>query len=797
MMLKNFFTTAFRSLIRHKAHATINIAGLALGIACCLVLFLVVRYERSFDQHHVKVDRIYRVNTQFLTGENGLTTNAPIPVGQALKEDFPEIEEYVTTSLIDNGGLIKVGNKVFKQPGIAYVTPAFFRIFDVTWLAGNPAQSLAEPNTVVLSKSTAQKYFGPAAASQPELTLGKIIKLNGQYNLKVTGLIADFPATTDLPFEMLISYASLPSQTNQDLNSWNNITSAYSHFVLLRKGADPKLLEKKFPAFRQKYTSETLQTYLLQPLREMHHDARFENYNGRIMPVENINSLILIGVFILLTACINFTNLATAQSVKRSREVGIRKVLGANRPQLIRQFIAETFLLTVFAVLVAILAAYITLPALQDLLRTKILFQPWYDKEIITFLAGITVVVTFLAGFYPALIVSGFKPVLALKNKLTTAGSGGISLRRGLIVLQFVIAQALIIGTLVVSNQLEYFRNKPLGYHKNAVITIPLPANTKADDTRALRTRLGQLAGVKNVSFALTPPSYEGGWFAGFNFEGSGLKDDVICQMMPVDATFLKTYGLKLLAGRSLRQNGDSAAVVVNEAVLRAMRIKNPAEAIGRQIRNLEQLVTIVGVVQDFHAQSLKKAIGPIIMNRVDWIEMAGVRLEPSNLRPTIAQVEQIWKQSFPESIFEFTFLEDDIAKFYEEEVKMYRLFRIFAGIAIFISCLGLYGLVSFMAVQRTKEIGIRKVLGASIAKIVALFTKEFFALILLAFAVAAPLAWYFMHAWLQNFEYQVPLGLDIFLSAILFSLAIAGITIVYRSVRAALTNPVQNLRNE
>ncbi|CAA9213675.1 MAG: Acidobacterial duplicated orphan permease (function unknown) [uncultured Adhaeribacter sp.] len=795
-MLKNFFTTAFRSLSRNKAHTTINIAGLALGIACCLVLFLVVRYERSFDRHHAKADRIYRVNTQFLSGEGCFTANAPIPLGQAIKEDCPEAEEVTTTSYLEGDGLIKVDNQIYKEEGIAYVAPNFVRIFDVTWLAGNPQDALSEPNAVVLSKSIAQKYFGQAATTQPDLVLGKTIKLNNKYTLKVTGLVADFPATTDLPFEILISYASLPSQTGQNLKAWDNINSSYSHFVLLRPRTDPKQLEKKFPAIEKKHTGENKQTYLLQPLREMHHDRRFDNYNGRTMPVENINALILIGVFILLTACINFINLATAQSFRRSREVGIRKVLGANRPQLIRQFISETFLLTVAAMLLAGVAAYLILPYLQGLLEAKLAFQPWRDQSIITFLAGITVVVTVLAGFYPALILSGFKPVLALKNKITAAGSGGLSLRRGLIVMQFVIAQALIIGTVVVSDQLSLFRNRPIGYNPAANITVPFPANTKSDDVRALRTQLKQLPGVKNVSFSLMPASSSGDWSAGYNFEESGLKDDISCIMMPIDADFLDTYGLTLLAGRNLRQT-DTAVVVVNEAVLRTMGIKNAQEAIGRKIKQFDKQATIVGVVKDYHVKSLKKAISPIVMIRMDWLNIAGIKMDPASLRPTIAQVEQLWKQTFPESIFEFTFLEDDIAKFYEEEVRMYRLFRIFAGIAIFISCLGLYGLVSFMAVQRTKEIGIRKVLGASVANIVALFTKEFFALILIAFAVAAPLAWFFMHAWLQNFEYQVNLGLGIFLTAILFSLVIAGITIVYRSVRAALTNPVQNLRSE
>ncbi|WP_224998678.1 ABC transporter permease [Cesiribacter sp. SM1] len=795
-MLKNFFIIGFRSIRRNKAHTAINVAGLALGIACCLLLFLVVRYESSFDRHHAKAERIYRVNTQFMTGEGGVSTNAPVPVGKALKEEFPEIEEAATTRFYGSG-LIKVGDQVFREPGIANVGPAFFRIFDVNWLAGSPETSLAEPNTVVLSKSVAEKYFGPDAATNPATVLGRTITFNSEAPLQITGLVEDFPATTDLPFRILISYATLPTPVVEDHTYWVNISNSYSHFLLLKEGVDPQLLEAKFPVVQKKYTGENRYAYLLQPLSEMHHDSRFSNYNRRIMPPENINGLILIGLFILFTACINFINLATAQSVKRSKEVGVRKVLGANRNQLLRQFLAETFLITSLAMVVAVVAALFALPYLQELLEVAISFRPLQDATLLAFLAAITLVVTLLAGFYPAMLVSGFRPVAAIKNKITAPKTGALTLRQGLIVMQFVIAQVLIIGTLVVSSQLDYFRNLPLGYNQEALITVPLPANTQEQAIYPLRTQLEQLSGVKNVSFGFTPPSNDGGWFGTYNFEGSGLKDDIVCQMMPIDANYLETYGLTLLAGRNLRQVGDTAAVLVNEALLRTMHIDNPEKAIGRTVSNFGRALTIVGVVKDFHSQSLRQAIGPVLMERRDQMRFAGIKLHMADLRSTLGQIEQQWKQTFPESVFEFTFLEEDIANFYREEVKMYTLFRIFSGIALFISCLGLYGLVSFMAVQRTKEIGIRKVLGASVTNIVLLFTKEFFVLIFIAFSIAAPLAWYFMNAWLQNFEYQVSLGLSVFLAAILFSLLIAGITVGYRSVHAAFSNPVKNLRTE
>jgi len=797
-MLKNFFTTAVRSLIRNRVHSVINIAGLALGIACCLVIFLVVRYEWSYDAFHSKADRIYRVNTKFLD-DGTFNSSAPKPIAATLKQDFPEVQEATTTNFVDEG-LVKVGTELYKETGITYVAPTFFRMFDAQWLAGNPATALAEPHTVVLTQSIALKYFGGAPDRIAQTTLGKTIKLNGVDLLKVTGVLADFPANTDLPFKILISYISLESQPNNDLTSWTNVSSSFAHFVLLPPGADPQQLEKKLPAFEKKYLGvdeARLRTHVLQPLREMHSDNRFGNYSGRTMDKESSNGLILIGLFILLTACINFINLSTAQSAKRSKEVGVRKVLGANRSQLVRQFLIETLLLSIGAMLLAALLTYLLLLPLKQLLTLHLDFNPFNDGELFAFLIMITLSVSLLAGFYPALILSGYQPVVALKNKFMAGGPRALSLRRSLIVLQFAIAQILIISTIIVSGQLDYFRSKPLGFNKDAVLTIPFPQNTKPQNTQALRTQLEQLPGVKSVSFARFTPSDESNWYVGFNYPGSGLKDDITSQNIPIDHRYVTTFGLTLVAGKDLTSNNDSADVLVNEALVRKMNIKNSTNALYRKIIMNDKNYRIVGVVKDFHTQSLHAGINPVILLKAKTVYLAGIKLNAAKLNRTIAQIEQIWEKTYPESLFEFKFLDETIANFYREEVKMFKLFRLFAGVAIFISCLGLYGLVSFMAVQRTKEIGIRKVLGASVANIVGLFTKEFFGLILVAFAIAAPLGWYAMQAWLQNFEFRNPMGPGSFLIAILFSLLIAGITVIYRSVRAALTNPVQNLRTE
>ena len=796
-MFRNYLITAFRSLARNKAHSVINVAGLALGIACCLMIFLVVRYEKSYDTFHSKADRIFRVNTHFKS-TGGFSGGAPMPVAKALKQNFPEIEQ-ATTALYANNGLIKVNNQLYKETGIAYVGPEFFSILDAKWLAGNPKQALSDPNAVVLTKSIAQKYFGGTGNQIMQNALGKIIKFDTKQTLKVTGILEDFPDNTDLPFKILVSW-NTPNLWSNNINDWVSFGASNVHVVLLRPGADVAQLQKKIPVMEKKYmgaVEASRRTHVLQPLREMHYDERFGNLNGRVVAKENLGGLVLIGLFILLIACINFINLATAQSVKRSKEVGVRKVLGANRGQLVRQFLAETSLLSLLATGLAAALTLLLLPQFKELLNLDLSFNPFTDGSLLVFLLLIIVAVSVLAGVYPAFVLSGFQPVLALKNKIAAVRSGGFSLRRSLIVGQFAIAQVLIISTIVVSNQLEFFRSKSLGFNKDAVVTLPIPAENKPETARALRQQLNQIPGIKSVSFAVFTPSSEDNQWSTFTFTGSDPTKEYYIQEIPIDHTYLQTYGLTLLAGKNLDLTTDSSDILVNERVLRTMNIASPEAAIGQKVDWDWKKRRIVGVVKDFHTGSLRDEIPGVFMRRIPHTELIGLKLEPTALRTTMAQVEQIWKKAYPESLFEFTFLDETISNFYREEVKMFKLFRLFAGIAIFISCLGLYGLVSFMAVQRTKEIGIRKVLGASMVHIVGLFTKEFFVLIVIAFVLAAPLAWYAMQAWLQNFEYRDPMGPGSFFIAILFSLLIAGITVIYRSIKAARTNPVQNLRIE
>jgi hypothetical protein len=444
---------------------------------------------------------------------------------------------------------------------------------------------------------------------------------------------------------------------------------------------------------------------------------------------------------------------------------------------------------------IALLLTYLLVPQLKALLSLDIIFNPFTDIHLLAFLLIITGLVSILAGIYPAVILSGFQPVMALKNKVLSSGGSIFSLRRSLIVVQFAIAQLLIICTIVVSGQLEYFRSKPLGFNKNAIITVPFPPGNKPETTSSLRNQLEQITGIKQVSFGNRTPSSTSQSWSPFKVEGN--PKEFYSQHMGIDHNYLQTYGLTLVAGHALTPTSDSSQILVNETLLGWVGLSNPEKAIGLRLTMHDKTYQIAGVVKDFYTGTLHKGINGIIMRKAPFVGMASVKLASADMRSTIEQIEQLWKKTYPESVFEFQFLDETIALFYREEVKMFKLFRAFSGIAIFISCLGLYGLVSYMAEQRTKEIGIRKVLGASMAHIVGLFTKEFFILIGIAFLLAAPLAWYAMHTWLQDFENRLPLGAGSFITAILFSLLIAGITVAYRSIRAALVNPVKSLRNE
>ncbi|MFD0765074.1 ABC transporter permease [Mucilaginibacter lutimaris] len=804
-MIKNYFKTAWRSLKRNKSYTIINITGLAVGIAACLLIFLVINFETSFDNYHTKKDHIYRVLAK-RTSSEGVKYRAgvPFPTSRGMRLDYPNIpligsiydDDNRQLSIIENNGEVKR----FKEPDVFFTEPQLLKIFDFGWLAGDKKNALVEPNTIIISKKIAEKYFG-----KWDDAIGKTIRYNNNLDLKVTGVLQNPPSNTDLPLNIAISYSTLKN-TNYKNNQedWGSTFGSHSCFVLLPDNVTEKSFNQSLIGFIKKHKPEDVKrdAMLLQPLAEMHYDTRAGLYTNQVFSKDLIKALSLIGLFLLVIACVNFVNLATAQAVNRSKEVGIRKVLGSQRQQLILQFLSETFIITLFSIILAIGVSELALSSLNKLLEIELTKKFIFNPVIITFLVGVLISVTLLSGIYPALILSGFNPIAALKNKISKGKSNGITLRRSLVVLQFGIAQVLIIGTIVIISQLNHFKNSPLGFDKDATITVTLPGDSLTRlKLSALKSDILQQPGVKGVSYSFGSPSDNKNWGSPIRYDNAEKETDFRVNMKWADVDYFGLYNIKFVAGRPFIKSDTVREYVVNETLLKNLGVTNPNDAIGKTLGIWDDKTLthkIVGVVKDFNVSSLREQIPPVLM--ASWngqYETANIKLKTSNIKPTLKAIEKLWASTFPEEVYEYKFLDEKIASFYKKEDQLSQLYKIFAGMAIFISCLGLYGMVSFMAVQRTKEVGIRKTLGASVANIVFLFSKEFTLLIIISFVIAAPIAWYFTQQWLQDFTYKIKPGVGIFAVSIGASVIIAWLTVGYKAISAALVNPVKSLKSE
>jgi putative ABC transport system permease protein len=807
-MIKNYIKTAWRNLSRNKSYAAINIIGLAIGIASCLIIFLIVQYETSFDDFHKQKDQTYRVVTA-TTGPQGLDlgSGVPFPTGQALRIDFPQLKE-VATIMRTGKGIFSIGDnskhaaKKFKEDDTFYAEPQFFSVFDFGWLAGDKKTALAEPNTVVLTQSEAERFFGDWRDA-----VGKVITYNNNINLKITGILKNMPANTDFPLKLVISYASTKVKGGDfyaQKDDWVSTFGSHNCFIVLPSNIPVAQFNQNLAAFVKKHKpAEYVKDGMrLQPLNDIHYNTQINKFTSSAFSWPLLKAISLIGLFLLVIACVNFINLATAQAVNRSKEVGIRKVLGSNRKQLIIQFISETFIVTFVAVLLAAFIAVAALPFFNKLLEIQLSNSFIYDPTVLLFIVGLIIGVTLLAGFYPALVLSGFNPISALKNKIAASRASGVSLRRGLVIFQFCIAQVLVIGTLVIIGQMNYFKNKSLGFVKDAVITVPIPRDSLAQTKlNSLRDQLLQQPGISNVSYSFASPSDNNGWSTDFKYNNAPKRTNFEANLKWADPEYFSLYKLQFVAGHAYAKSDTVHEYVVNETLLKKLGVRDPQQAIGKYINlwdDKTKYAQIVGVVKDFNVSSLKDEIPPVIM--ASWkavYQRINIKIQPVNVRQSLATVERLWISNFPDGMYEYQFLDEKIANFYQNEDQLSQLYKIFAGIAIFISCLGLYGLVSFMAVQRTKEVGIRKTLGASVSNIVYLFSKEFTVLIIVAFAISAPVGYYLMHKWLQDYTYRIPIGPGIFILAILASVAIAWITVGYKAIKAALANPVNSLRSE
>ena len=816
-MLKNYFTTALRALKRNWSYSIINVLGLTLGLACCLLLFVSVRYELSFDRHNANADRIYRMlGVDKTSSDSKPNTGITFPALAALRNDFPDLKHQLTMVSRIKSAVVSVGSKAgankkrFQEMDgvLAFAEPEYFNLFDYRWKKGSPQTALSNPNTVVLSDRIAHKYFGD---TNP---MGKTIRLENRMDFRVTGIVESPPATSSMPFDVFLSHASILTYGNTSPpDDWKSSYGGAQIYMMLpapSTGSETPAarMERQLVGFVSKYhdpeDAKKLQ-YILQPLTDIHFATNITNYAQRSISIEMIWAMVLVGLFILGTACINFINLATAQAIRRSREVGVRKVLGSTRGQLVRQFLGETSVLTGIAVVLALLVAQLSLPYVSDLLNIKPGAVTLLNPLVLGFLITLGLLTTVLAGFYPALVLSGYQPILALKGRIQSTGTSRyLTLRRGLIIGQFSISQILIIGTIIAYSQMKYFRSVDLGYSRDAVLTVTLPQN-EPGQLENLRAKLTNVAGVKSISFGMTTPSSTSNWTTGFRFENNDKEPGYGIVMRPADTAYVRTYGLKLLAGRMYQPADSIREIVINETFMKRLGFQKPEQVIGKLMTIAGESVKkpIVGVVKDFNLFSLRDQVEPGVLTtqrgnyRTLALNLSTQQGGTEAIRQLLKQVETAWTATFPEFVFTYEFLDETLANFYKSEQQTYLLFQLLAGIALFIGCLGLYGVVAFMAETRTKEVGVRKVLGASTAHIFGLFSIDFVKLVLIALVLSSPVAWYIMHKWLQKFAYKIDIEWWMFALAGLLAVTIALITVSFQSIKAAFMNPVTSLRSE
>ena len=808
-MINNYFKIAFRNLWKNKGFSAINIVGLAIGIATCLIIMLFVTNELGYDRFNKKADRIARVYFQGqIQGEKLKESSVMAPVARAMMREFPEVED---ATRLRYAGFPKVlsNNQVFKDDAFGYADANFFQVFTLPFIKGDMKTALAEPNTVVVTKDVAKKYFGYADA------IGKTISLKDGDNkapMRVTGVIENIPQNSHFRFGLLASMAGLEESKQQ-----NWMSSNFHTYVVLKDRHDFNKLEAKIPTLVDKYigpqmkdgTGQTLAefrksgsnlTFHLQKLTDIHLYSDFQGDTSRPGDVKNIYIFSAIAIFMLLIACINFMNLSTAGASKRSREVGIRKVLGSMKWELVRQFLVESTLIAFIALLLSLLFIKLALPVFNDLSGQQLTLGFADHPLMIPALLGVILFTGLVAGSYPAFYLSSFKPVAVLKGKFIS-GKGGVSFRSALVVFQFFISIILIVSTMVVYNQLSFIQEKEVGYNKDKVLVI---SGTWAlgKNMNIFRKQLQEDPAVLSVSASRYLPA---GPSDNNNFFVSSVQEpDKMVKTLryEVDENYLQTLGIKIKEGRnfSIEFGRDSAAVILNEAAVHALGWKQ--DAVGQTIsrvskRGEKEFYNVIGVVKDFHFRSLHERISPLLMVLAPDPGNLVVKVKTANTAALVEKLQKRFKEYGAEDPMSYSFLDERYNNTYKSEEKVGTILGIFAGLTIFVACLGLFGLAKFTAEQRTKEIGIRKVLGASTARLSAMLSKEFVKLVLIACLIAFPAAWWAMSKWLEDFAYRVNIGWMVFIVAAVVALSIALITVSWQAIKAALANPVKSLRTE
>lgn len=815
-MIKNHLKIAFRNIWKNKVFSLINIIGLSVGLSASFVIGVMIFHDLTFDKFHPDRDRIYRVTTEFTSPEGNFFNHAAsIPLGEALKERATGIETIGTffMAYIDKVENRETSKSFSNIEDMIFADANYFELFEYNWLAGDTKELLFNPNEIILTKERAAKYF---PGLNPQEVVGKTLVYNDSVPVKVTGVVADFEQRTDFYFKEFLSVKTANSTDQKDQifnDEWNNTNSFSQLFLKVTETGNMASIQGQLAALAKEHQDKELaemgqgRIFHLQPLDDLHFNQDYGVFDGTDYQASKtlLFGLAFIALFLLLLACVNFVNLNTAQATQRAKEIGIRKTLGSSKKQLVFQFLGETFLLTLAATILSLFLSYWLLQAFADFMPQGVNFDLFGSPILLLCIILLLFVVTFLSGFYPAIYLSHFKPISVLKNQVFF-GENKAGLRRYLTVFQFVVAQIFIIATLVVGKQLHFVMNKDMGFKTEAITNVWMPYQDNAIGKRlAFSEAVKSLPQVSQVSLGWIPPASNSNRSIMATYINDGKETHTSLHLLTADLDYLDLYGIQLLAGRD-RLNDTIKEYVINETYLKTLGFKNPADAIGKMVKVGDEQIPIVGVMKDFNQRSLKSTIKPMALEG-DWyrsessqFNTAHIALHKENsaLWPeAIKEIEKVYKTFYPQTDFELNFFDEAIKRFYEQERRTSIMLKWAMGLAIAISCLGLLGLVIYTTERRTKEIGMRKVLGASLAQLNLLLCKEFLILVGIAFVIATPIAWWGMNNWLQDFAFKTELSWWVFVLSGVAMLLIALVVISIRTISAANSNPVKSLRTE
>lgn len=814
-MFKTYFTVAIRSFWRNKIFSLINIIGLAIGISASLVIYLIVSYDFSFDKFEKDRDRIYRVVSDMKFPDNDFkNSGVPLPLIAAAEKEITGVELFAPFSKPNMFLNVSIPSSASRKPDvykkqkdIVFANNNYFKLIGYKWLAGSAQTSLSEPFSTVLTESRAKTYFPYDDVSKD---VGKIITYNDSIKTTVTGIVKDIDEVTDFTFKEFVSYATMKEIDKANMEAWGSISSNDQFFIKLNAGISPTSVQKQIQElFKKNQKNNYLNNiFSLQPLSDIHFNADYDNFDQRLAHLPTLYGLLAVAAILLLLGCINFINLTTAHAVQRAKEIGIRKTMGGSRSQLIFQFLSETFLMTLIAMFISIGLVQWIIKLFSDFIPPEINAGMLLNTNMIVFILALLIVVSLSSGFYPAVVLSKFNPVSVLKNQVKSGSSSRRAwVRKSLTITQFVFAQTFVIATLIVGQQIRYAMNKDLGFKKDGIINIQTPFTfnnmKKESETRqVLLQKLKSIPGIEKVCLGSEPPASSGTSMQTMKFNNGKKEIETTVEIKYGDEDYFNLYNMKLIAGRFNKRSDSLTEYVINESYARFLGFKNPAEAVGKFIEHDKGGIPIVGVVRDFYSHSMHDPLKPLAFYSMYPFESEfHIALKPETKeggwKTTIAQIEKAYKKIYPEEDFKYSFFDESIAKFYESEQHISTLLSWATALAIIISCLGLLGLAIYTINQRTKEIGIRKVLGAGLIQIVHLISKDFLKLVLIAFIIASPIAWWGVNKWLQNFAYHISISIWLFVAAGTLMVLITIITLSFQTIKAANANPVKSLRTE